>query len=207
MNLFFFFNDTATTEIYTLSLHDALPICENRQTRDVAEVLWVERPELRPVGERARGDREVDLAPARPSDRSIEFGRECGLLPPKRNDRLVREQRLLRRQFLGQSRPAAPFVEDEGAQGDAFSALDRLSERAGRASRSREGVDQQRGVEMDHRARRACRRPPFRRALRIACSSASTRAAGRSGIAGTTVSKTLRRRIRSSSLSLPTRSA
>src|SRR5215510_1980356 len=26
---FFFFNDTATTEIYTLSLHDALPICIN----------------------------------------------------------------------------------------------------------------------------------------------------------------------------------
>src|SRR2546426_1487785 len=25
-HLFFFFNDTATTEIYTLSLHDALPI-------------------------------------------------------------------------------------------------------------------------------------------------------------------------------------
>src|SRR6266511_6198959 len=25
--LFFFFNDTAPTEIYTLSLHDALPIC------------------------------------------------------------------------------------------------------------------------------------------------------------------------------------
>src|SRR2546430_17519791 len=27
MFFFFFFNDTATTEIYTLSLHDALPIC------------------------------------------------------------------------------------------------------------------------------------------------------------------------------------
>src|SRR6266436_9964807 len=27
--LFFFFNDTATTEIYTLSLHDALPICRS----------------------------------------------------------------------------------------------------------------------------------------------------------------------------------
>src|SRR3989338_4165471 len=25
--IFYFFNDTATTEIYTLSLHDALPIC------------------------------------------------------------------------------------------------------------------------------------------------------------------------------------
>src|SRR2546427_10172927 len=33
-SFFFFFNDTATTEIYTLSLHDALPICvapSNRQ--------------------------------------------------------------------------------------------------------------------------------------------------------------------------------
>src|SRR6266496_6776056 len=28
----FFFNDTATTEIYTLSLHDALPICRIRAT-------------------------------------------------------------------------------------------------------------------------------------------------------------------------------
>src|SRR2546427_9362309 len=27
---FFFFNDTATTEIYTLSLHDALPICRDQ---------------------------------------------------------------------------------------------------------------------------------------------------------------------------------
>src|SRR2546430_13647433 len=27
ISIFFFFNDTATTEIYTLSLHDALPIC------------------------------------------------------------------------------------------------------------------------------------------------------------------------------------
>src|SRR3712207_7288777 len=26
LSMFFFFNDTATTEIYTLSLHDALPI-------------------------------------------------------------------------------------------------------------------------------------------------------------------------------------
>src|SRR5476649_2996211 len=30
--VFFFFNDTATTEIYTLSLHDALPICWPCQT-------------------------------------------------------------------------------------------------------------------------------------------------------------------------------
>src|SRR2546430_7263185 len=30
----FFFNDTATTEIYTLSLHDALPICTFRPGPD-----------------------------------------------------------------------------------------------------------------------------------------------------------------------------
>src|SRR2546430_12582688 len=38
VGIFFFFNDTATTEIYTLSLHDALPIFRsggrmNRPTR------------------------------------------------------------------------------------------------------------------------------------------------------------------------------
>src|SRR5258708_23198220 len=32
---FFFFNDTATTEIYTLSLHDALPICLRQITAAV----------------------------------------------------------------------------------------------------------------------------------------------------------------------------
>src|SRR3712207_8863856 len=32
MSFCFFFNDTATTEIYTLSLHDALPISANRHT-------------------------------------------------------------------------------------------------------------------------------------------------------------------------------
>src|SRR5258708_14182909 len=39
---FFFFNDTATTEIYTLSLHDALPILIDKRAdvwRDYSEVL------------------------------------------------------------------------------------------------------------------------------------------------------------------------
>src|SRR3712207_8386784 len=36
----FFFNDTATTEIYTLSLHDALPICARGR---LAVLLRVER--------------------------------------------------------------------------------------------------------------------------------------------------------------------
>src|SRR2546426_10562869 len=40
---FFFFNDTATTEIYTLSLHDALPICFD-QFNDLCKMV-IERPE------------------------------------------------------------------------------------------------------------------------------------------------------------------
>ena len=40
VNDIFFFNDTATTEIYTLSLHDALPICTaNRCNYDHCQVL------------------------------------------------------------------------------------------------------------------------------------------------------------------------
>src|SRR5260221_3185794 len=39
--LFFFFNDTATTEIYTLSLHDALPISSSSSPRRRAP--WVDR--------------------------------------------------------------------------------------------------------------------------------------------------------------------
>src|SRR5450830_1444272 len=44
---FFFFNDTATTEIYTLSLHDALPICSSSAgrwtVRTVVRCCWATR--------------------------------------------------------------------------------------------------------------------------------------------------------------------
>src|SRR6266487_4565657 len=39
--VFFFFNDTATTEIYTLSLHDALPILIVRHVEIRLEVVQV----------------------------------------------------------------------------------------------------------------------------------------------------------------------
>src|SRR2546430_5553695 len=39
---FFFFNDTATTEIYTLSLHDALPIFASCAEREVRQ-QWIQR--------------------------------------------------------------------------------------------------------------------------------------------------------------------
>src|SRR5438874_10877583 len=50
---FFFFNDTATTEIYTLSLHDALPIYRRGQRR-LARRLHRGRAR----GHAGRGDRK-----------------------------------------------------------------------------------------------------------------------------------------------------
>src|SRR6478672_12579826 len=40
ISIFFFFNDTATTEIYTLSLHDALPICPPRSSNWTRGRTW-----------------------------------------------------------------------------------------------------------------------------------------------------------------------
>src|SRR3712207_7469053 len=68
--MFFFFNDTATTEIYTLSLHDALPIFELRA------------PVLEPRGRVRRGvnrDRdEAHVAPAQLPLDAREGGAERG---------------------------------------------------------------------------------------------------------------------------------
>src|SRR3712207_7222493 len=54
---FFFFNDTATTEIYTLSLHDALPIWTRRRVVDRDHA---------PGGRCPRGDAGRADDPARP---------------------------------------------------------------------------------------------------------------------------------------------
>src|SRR2546425_9477973 len=63
---FFFFNDTATTEIYTLSLHDALPISARRRRRRAR----VQRQRAgRPHGERADRSRAQALEHlARPAE-------------------------------------------------------------------------------------------------------------------------------------------
>src|SRR2546425_8924221 len=50
---FFFFNDTATTEIYTLSLHDALPICSRRRRRSKSACSRRSRARSPPVARTA----------------------------------------------------------------------------------------------------------------------------------------------------------
>src|SRR2546430_7191891 len=54
---FFFFNDTATTEIYTLSLHDALPICPGPLlVPEVAVVLETDPDTARAAARRYRSE-------------------------------------------------------------------------------------------------------------------------------------------------------
>src|SRR3712207_8581853 len=83
INMFFFFNDTATTEIYTLSLHDALPIC----------LIHRCRPEIVPK-----------VSPWRPGDRFCAPG-TSPLLPQGRGWRNGRDRKSTRpelqsRQYL-----------------------------------------------------------------------------------------------------------
>src|SRR3712207_7694495 len=69
--LFFFFNDTATTEIYTLSLHDALPICSFLhcgQTRESAETQSSDGDCI--AGDRSR---QRESGPARSEEHTSEL--------------------------------------------------------------------------------------------------------------------------------------
>src|SRR2546429_3084788 len=65
-SIFFFFNDTATTEIYTLSLHDALPIFRGFEL--------CRRLKEDPVNHLT----PVVLVSAAPTPRELEQGREAG---------------------------------------------------------------------------------------------------------------------------------
>src|SRR2546422_10001034 len=57
---FFFFNDTATTEIYTLSLHDALPILSTVDLARGADPRRRGQADATAAGRRHRRDRGLD---------------------------------------------------------------------------------------------------------------------------------------------------
>src|SRR6266496_6836137 len=63
---FFFFSDTATTEIYTLSLHDALPIYERSPDAAVAG-------EVHPDARRAEDDGHRDVLLQRSEEHTSEL--------------------------------------------------------------------------------------------------------------------------------------
>src|SRR3712207_8328892 len=77
--VFFFFNDTATTEIYTLSLHDALPICAGVTARFPCGLTAVTVQRSRLATPNARSLRRVAMrspAPIRRPARSEEHTSE-----------------------------------------------------------------------------------------------------------------------------------
>src|SRR3712207_8471481 len=57
--IFFFFNDTATTEIYTLSLHDALPICRCRTVERNEHISGIDEAMVTP----GSGEERAQLVP------------------------------------------------------------------------------------------------------------------------------------------------
>src|SRR6266478_6468975 len=73
---FFFFNDAATTEIYTFSLHDALPIFEGRDGRELPRV----RP---PSVRRRRGDLPAVRSEEHTSELQSQSNLVCRLLLEK----------------------------------------------------------------------------------------------------------------------------
>src|SRR2546429_6641691 len=74
---FFFFNDTATTEIYTLSLHDALPIYAGQET------LRLRGGELRRLGLAGLWDRRSE---EHTSELQSRLHLVCRLLLEKKKD-------------------------------------------------------------------------------------------------------------------------
>src|SRR3989475_12965955 len=62
--MFFFFNDTAPTEIYTLSLHDALPISSTAATIDAQTVIRGRALEI--VDDRGRVRASLSVLPEDP---------------------------------------------------------------------------------------------------------------------------------------------
>src|SRR5256885_12266273 len=76
---FFFFNDTATTEIYTLSLHDALPIYDFHAAALAAGGRCNGEPGLRPHYTR-RLLRGLRARPRRSEEHTSELQSPCNLV-------------------------------------------------------------------------------------------------------------------------------
>src|SRR5438876_6950072 len=73
VSLIFFFNDTATTEIYTLSLHDALPIFMFFLVRSAGRVPSWKRPRRLPTPRRFPYSSSLNMENARSEEHTSEL--------------------------------------------------------------------------------------------------------------------------------------
>src|SRR2546430_12612238 len=99
---FFFFNDTATTEIYTLSLHDALPISPAKKARQsVLEFLLINHPLDCPMCDQA-GECELQDYRSRSEEHTSELQSQsnlvCRLLLEKKKKSSTRTANSTRRE-------------------------------------------------------------------------------------------------------------
>src|SRR5256885_10519440 len=76
---FFFFNDTATTEIYPLSLHVALPISRSRRARGRRSPRWLRRRSPALDGPRS-GTADRSPPAARSEEHTSELQSPCNLV-------------------------------------------------------------------------------------------------------------------------------
>src|SRR2546425_4203853 len=106
---FFFFNDTATTEIYTLSLHDALPICSPGADCATSPGSWPWCPQGRP--DQAWSARRLRVVPMRSEEHTSELQSlaylVCRLLLEKKKVRQL-EGLYFKQQIHHQDRPRSP---------------------------------------------------------------------------------------------------
>src|SRR3712207_9183039 len=80
--MFFFFNDTATTEIYTLSLHDALPICGGSAQLIVGEASGGPLMQVSlPLGSNRTTERFVENDPAKKKELQALDEHVKGMMP------------------------------------------------------------------------------------------------------------------------------
>src|SRR5690242_21332715 len=97
---FFFFNDTATTEIYTLSLHDALPISADAAAhagdRVVARVPRVRHRDRRPAPRVAEPELPRAVQEVRSEEHTSELQSHvnlvCRLLLEKKKKKKIKKQ-------------------------------------------------------------------------------------------------------------------
>src|SRR2546427_9399064 len=102
--LFFFFNDTATTEIYTLSLHDALPISH--------AVKKGEKPTCQPTDSCPRngnaGSRRSTRSEEHTSELQSQSNLVCRLLLEKK-----KKKKTIRQLKIMKSTPNNTYLDDK----------------------------------------------------------------------------------------------
>src|SRR3989442_11958616 len=104
---FFFFNDTATTEIYTLSLHDALPIYSAAPDGTISAKTWSSWVDCRRRDCCGSGPPSRQRSEEHTSELQSRPHLVCRLLLEKKHPPVAQDQPVSHLQLLGSELPHA----------------------------------------------------------------------------------------------------